>query len=277
MKNIQRILSLLTALAMVVFLAPAGAQAEPVTASIRVGVTAQGPLPETPETYTVRMTAKGNEPMPGGRTGGTADLEITGSGMASFPAITFNTLGVYYYDLALVPGKSRATNDNVRYDLTICVLRDETTDERYPVISILNPETQEKTDVPMFNVTYPEPGTTSLTVRKVWNDNNNATRLRPASLRVRLSNGMAVTLNEANGWSATIDNLPAEDNGQPITYTWQEEEVLGYTQTGYNVNGTETTITNTAWKPNIPVTVITEYDTPLGIGVEINHVGDTFD
>ena len=138
----------------------------------------------------------------------------------------------------------------------------------------------------------------SLTVVKVWDDNNDAVGMRPDSLRVTLSNGRSVILNESNGWTATVDNLPAHRDGQPIAYTWTEAEVLGYTQTGISTVDNVTTITNTYRTrptpptdgPEIPGTVpdpdtlpgdplyhIDEYDTPLGINVKINHVGDTFD
>ena len=89
------------------------------------------------------------------------------------------------------------------------------------------------------------PETTSATVRKVWNDANNQDGIRPASLTVKLSNGQSVTLNEANKWTATIDNLPKYDKGKEIAYTWTEEGLPeGYTLTGTTTEGTITTLTN---------------------------------
>ena len=262
-----------------------------ISVAIAVEAQAEGEVPGTTAGYTLRLTAEENAPMPTAEQ--VYDLHMPGPGTASFPAITFDTLGVYHYRLSLLPGQDAgATYDDAQYILTISVLRDETTDEWYTMMTIRDAQTQQKTDVPVFIIAYPEPeapptATTSVTVQKVWNDNNNAASSRPASLRVTLSNGMSVTLNEANGWSATINDLPVENNGQPITYTWQEAEALGYIQTGYTVNGNVTTITNSLWQrptppPGVPVpgdpTInIDDYDTPLGIGVEINHVGDTFD
>ncbi|MBQ8136442.1 MAG: Cna B-type domain-containing protein, partial [Clostridia bacterium] len=282
---------------------------------------AEGEVPEETAGYTLRLAAEDHAPMPTEEQ--TYDLHMPGPGTAVFPTITFDKLGTYHYQLSLLPGTDKdAKYDDILYDLSISVLRDESTDEWYTMMSIRNAETHEKTDVPVFIIVYPEPEitptatptatptprpggpgrvptatptptptpeptTTSVTVRKVWNDNNNAAGLRPNSLRVTLSNGMSITLNAANGWTATISNLPTEENGKAINYTWREAEVLGYTQTGYTVSGTETTITNSLWSrptppPDIPVPGrpemdIPEYDTPLGIGVEINHVGDTFD
>lgn len=262
-----------------------------ISVAIAVEAQAEGEVPGTTAGYTLRLTAEENAPMPTAEQ--VYDLHMPGPGTASFPAITFDTLGVYHYRLSLLPGQDAgATYDDAQYILTISVLRDETTDEWYTMMTIRDAQTQQKTDVPVFIIAYPEPeapptATTSVTVQKVWNDNNNAASSRPASLRVTLSNGMSVTLNEANGWSATINDLPVENNGQPITYTWQEAEALGYIQTGYTVNGNVTTITNSLWKrptpppdvpvPGIPTITIDDYDTPLGSGVEINHVGDTFD
>ena len=136
-----------------------------------------------------------------------------------------------------------------------------------------------------------QPEVTSATVRKVWNDSNNALGWRPAAIHATLSNGMTVTLSDANGWTATINNLPTRRNGQPVTYTWHEQVVLGYVQTGYEVVGDTTTFTNSLYvRPEPPedkkvpkkkrgeeLFIIDDYDTPLGVEVIINHVGDCFD
>ena len=87
---------------------------------------------------------------------------------------------------------------------------------------------------------------TEATVRKVWNDSDNQDGIRPASLTVTLSNGTEVTLNEANGWTATVENLPMYDEkGVKIEYSWTEGEMPeGYTLTGNTVSGTVSTLTN---------------------------------
>ena len=134
------------------------------------------------------------------------------------------------------------------------------------------------------------PELTSVSVRKIWNDNDNAEGIRPDNITMVLSNGMSVTLNAANGWQATISGLPAKINGIPVMYTWHEHEVTGYTQTKAVTADNVTVITNTLWKqpevpegqkppktPGVPVYVFEEYDTPLGVEVMINHVGDCFD
>ena len=136
-----------------------------------------------------------------------------------------------------------------------------------------------------------KPVLTSVTVRKLWNDNNDAKKLRPTSIAMTLSNGMSVVLSAQNHWTATIDNLPTRVNGQPVTYTWTEQQVLNYNLTDMVTENNVTTFTNTIWtrpeppttggrKPKTPgetVEVFEEYETPLGVEVMINHVGDCFD
>ncbi len=100
-----------------------------------------------------------------------------------------------------------------------------------------------------------DPTLTTATVAKVWDDSNNQSGMRPASLTVVLSNGAEVVLNEGNGWSKTVENLPAYEDGKPITYTWSEKDLPdGYTLTGNSANGTVTTLTNTRNTGNLEVT-----------------------
>ncbi|MBQ7784543.1 MAG: Cna B-type domain-containing protein, partial [Clostridia bacterium] len=91
-----------------------------------------------------------------------------------------------------------------------------------------------------------EPEETEATVRKVWDDAENQDGKRPETLTVTLSNGEEVTLSEANGWEATITDLPKYEDGEEIAYTWTEGEMPeGYELTNTSVNGTITTLTNT--------------------------------
>jgi len=135
-----------------------------------------------------------------------------------------------------------------------------------------------------------KPMTTSVSVRKIWDDDNNAAGLRPSSIMMRLSNGMIVELNDGNNWSATITDLPMILNGVPVSYSWKEQEVLGYEETGVAIVGSTTVFTNTLRQPKKPpegkktgtkrgnnYLIIEDYGTPLGVEVVINHVGDCFD
>ena len=93
--------------------------------------------------------------------------------------------------------------------------------------------------------------TTEASVKKVWDDNNNADGKRPESLKVTLSNGDEVTLNEENGWSAKVENLPKYKDGQEINYSWSESSLPeGYTLVSSTKDGTVTTLTNKYTAPD---------------------------
>ena len=136
-----------------------------------------------------------------------------------------------------------------------------------------------------------KPELTSVTVKKVWDDNNNAAGKRPNSIAMTLSNGMVVVLDATNSWTATISDLPTKVNGQPVTYTWKEQQVLNYTKTDEVTADGVTTFTNRYYATNPATTTrktntpthskpkeeLEDYKTPLGVNVMINHVGDCFD
>ncbi len=95
------------------------------------------------------------------------------------------------------------------------------------------------------------PDTTSVSVRKVWNDADNQDGIRPAAVLVQLkadgSNyGSPVALNAGNSWSHTWNNLPKfSGSTTPIAYTVEETPVpTGYT-VGYGTDETGHVITNT--------------------------------
>lgn len=138
------------------------------------------------------------------------------------------------------------------------------------------------------------PEVTSVSVSKVWDDNNNEQNLRPDSIAMSLSDGQkvvkVVVLNEANGWTATVNNLPTVVNGQAAQYAWKEQQVLSYNLEGVTQRGNLMIFTNKVWeRPENPTAgrrprtrgntwyVFEDYDTPLGVNVVINHVGDCFD
>ena len=89
---------------------------------------------------------------------------------------------------------------------------------------------------------------TAVSVRKVWDDRNNAGGMRPDALSVRLqSNGsviLSATLNADNGWSATVNNLPLYENGSPVEYSWTEQTIGGYYPVSAVKSGSQTTFTN---------------------------------
>ena len=150
-----------------------------------------------------------------------------------------------------------------------------------------------KVDGLFITNTY-KPEVTSVAVVKNWDDNENKTAgIRPTTLAVTLLPvGKVYVLEEAKGWKVEVGDLPTRINGEPVTYSWTEQEVPGYKKGNPAVNGNVTSFTNTLIEvpevkkeepqPDKPTgktwtLLIGDYETALGIEVVINHVGDCFD
>ncbi|MBR3195652.1 MAG: Cna B-type domain-containing protein [Clostridia bacterium] len=85
---------------------------------------------------------------------------------------------------------------------------------------------------------------TEASVKIAWDDKENQDGLRPSEVKARLSNGTEVTLNEKNGWTAKVENLPKSNQGTQITYTWAlKEEPKEYKLSATKTEGTVTTLT----------------------------------
>lgn len=145
------------------------------------------------------------------------------------------------------------------------------------------------TEIKGFTITNRyQPEMTSVAIRKAWDDAGNE-QFRPKSVIMKLNNGMSIELNEKNGWSGVITDLPKYVNGKEAEYTWSESEVLGYQIKSTVVEGNLTVITNAPFendgtpKGKKPASrgektvQIDDYRTPLGVSEMINHVGDCFD
>ena len=81
---------------------------------------------------------------------------------------------------------------------------------------------------------------TSVTVKKVWDDNNDQDGIRPDTVKINLlADGEKINdieLNESNGWAYTFENLPVHQNGKEIKYTVSEDDIsipVEYTESGY--------------------------------------------
>lgn len=105
----------------------------------------------------------------------------------------------------------------------------------------------------------PETGTTKISVKKIWDDDNNSAGKRPGSITVYLMQDeniiKNITLNEDNGWQIEVGNLDIyqKDGKTKYTYSVQEEKVDGYTskvaESTVEENGESIklfTVTNTA-------------------------------
>ncbi len=104
-----------------------------------------------------------------------------------------------------------------------------------------------------YNVTNKHtPAQLSVTVSKVWDDNNDQDGIRPESITVKLlANGKetdkTLVLSDGNHWTASFEGLDKYENGVAISYTIAEVSVDGYTtaitgnqEVGYTVTNTHT-------------------------------------
>ena len=135
------------------------------------------------------------------------------------------------------------------------------------------------------------PETTSVSVVKLWDDNDDARKIRPSSIAVTLLPvGEIYMLTAENDWRLTVDDLPTRRDGQAVDYSWSEQETVGYRQTGAAWSGNALVFTNYAQQvPKVPEDeaqpktvgdlwfIFEEYETALGGEILINHVGDCFD
>ena len=84
----------------------------------------------------------------------------------------------------------------------------------------------------------------SISGEKIWNDNNNADRIRPDFINLRLyGNGIYIKtfkVMKEDNWKYILYGLYKYQNGEEVVYTIDEELVEGYTKVidGYNVINT---------------------------------------
>lgn len=106
-------------------------------------------------------------------------------------------------------------------------------------------------------------GVRNVTVRKVWNDNNDQDGIRPSTITVALyQNGtqMSVeynrTLSAATNWTATWEGLPLQVANEAATYSVKEVgSVTGYTSEVTGDQSSEFVITNTHVPATTEITV----------------------
>ena len=94
------------------------------------------------------------------------------------------------------------------------------------------------------------PETTSVDVRKIWDDSSDKDKIRPDSVTVQLYKGndkigSEVVLNNSNGWKASWDNLPKYSNGSEIIYQVKEVNVPNGYSVSYEADGTMISVINT--------------------------------
>ena len=83
-----------------------------------------------------------------------------------------------------------------------------------------------------------------------------------------------MTLSGRNNWTASL-TVPKYSAGNEIGYQWIEPNITGYTQTGYETNGTATVITNRTEPEKKPVsyTLTIRYRDTDGNGMAEDYTG----
>lgn len=155
----KRICSRMLAALLLLCLLPLGQTvlAEP-EASFSVDVQAQGNVPTKPETYTLVLTGDEGAPMPEGSQDGQYTMQVEGPGVADFPAIAYESVGVYHYVITQKPGtNSSCTYDDTRYEITVTVANQKSEPGLEVTIAIRNSQTQEKVEQVVFRNDYAYP------------------------------------------------------------------------------------------------------------------------
>ena len=96
---------------------------------------------------------------------------------------------------------------------------------------------------------------TTISGKKIWEDNNNQDGARPESITIRLlANGQEVqqkSVSARDGWEYSFDNLLAYDERGRITYTLSEDAIENYSS---EPNGFDFTNTHAPGKTSVAVT-----------------------
>ena len=152
-----------------------------------------------------------------------------------------------------VTSKKVSKNDNWKYSFTDLPKYDNGSEIMYTITE--DAVKDYTTLIDGYNITNSyTPGKTSISVTKVWDDNNNQDGKRETSVKVKLlADGSdvadsEVTLNADNNWTNTWNDIPLKSGGKDITYTVEETsnvpgykaEVTGDVKTGFTVTNSHT-------------------------------------
>lgn len=154
-------------------------------------------------------------------------------GSFSFAKITYTEPGTYIYKVS--EQNAGKTINGIKYDdsvFTVTVTVSEKSDGKLEALVSDN------------NVNFINKATRSLTVKKIWEDDNDAEGARPSRIAVNLLKDDvqvdSAVLTESNNWNWTFENLDADGS-----YTVREvlDPESGYT-CDYNYDGDSVTLTN---------------------------------
>ena len=204
-----------------------------------VSVCVSGAAPA--EDYRFRLTAVDKAPMPE-KGQEYCELSCTGSGIVSFPAIPFDTVGIYHYTISQIPGTHPEVRyDSRNYDVTVTAANAEDGRRLTAAVSIRS-DGKKYDSAEFVNEYVPKVTWQSIYVRKLWVDNGLE---RPESISVQLiSEGQVVgtaVLNAQNSWSYAWKDLV--ESGK--SWSVQELSVPRKYIVSYRYTDNTATITNT--------------------------------
>ena len=215
---------------------------------------------DTTATFEFEMVAvTEGAPMPKGAADGKITITLPADGKPyEFGEVLITEVGKYEYIIREVAG----TDPNYAYDATeYHLLFDvDVNAENELVCQLTVSDGETETIVPWkelsgfpFEFENEYRDYVTLEIEKVWDDGNDAQKLRPEEIEVEvLANGeviFTVVLNEENEWKYE-EVLPfSDDNFKPVTYSVNEKKVPeGYT-VSYSQNEYKFTVTNTVTPP----------------------------
>ena len=163
-----------------------------------------------------------------------ADLSVT---LSNGLGLTLNEEDNWSVTVENLP-KENTSGEDIAYTWII-----ENLPEGYSVSSSITEGTVTTVTLSYQEVVPEE--TVEASVKVVWDDADDQDGKRPENLVATLSNGMEVTLNEANNWSATIEELlKNSEDGEEILYTWTMNGIPeDYNLITSDAEGTETVLT----------------------------------
>ena len=122
------------------------------------------------------------------------------------------------------------------------------------------------------------PNLINITVKKVWEDNNNYYGARTpieVTLNANGEESQTVTITEADNWQHTFERVPEYENGEKVNYTITEKAVESYQTT--ITGSTETGFTITNKYNNVTVnkkTLVDSETTQREVGLDVVFVLD---
>lgn len=173
------------------------------------------------------------------------------SGEIRFPELTFTSPGTYHYKITEAAGDdSHLTYDQKEIDLVITVSPSEDGHLKAEGAYSQNGTFQNRYT----------PDKTKISVKKVWDDQEDRDGLRPDKITVKLlsdgkETGKTLTLSKENQWTGSFENLDRDDGENQIAYSVKEETPDGYESTITGDEDKGFTITNRHEPETVSLTV----------------------